>query len=134
MTLNIARRVKHVLAVDSNKKAIAYAIKNAKLNSIRNCWFEDWDVYKYLQRHKPVNKVDLVIIDPPRTGAKQIIKPLLEISPAKIIYVSCNPTTLARDIKQLLGGGYVLSKVKAFDMFPQTYHLESLVLLEKELE
>lgn len=134
LTLNIARRVKQVLAVDSNKKAIAYAIKNAKLNSIRNCWFEDWDVYKYLQRHKPVNKVDLVIIDPPRTGAKQIIKPLLEISPAKIIYVSCNPTTLARDIKQLLGGGYVLSKVKAFDMFPQTYHLESLVLLEKELE
>jgi len=131
-SLNIARKVKQVLSIDNNKKAIKFAIKNAKLNSIRNCIFEDWDVKKYLQRHKPKENQDLVILDPPRTGAKEIIKSIINISPKKILYISCNPTTLARDLKDLIKAGYNLKKIQPFDMFPQTFHIESLSLLEKE--
>jgi 23S rRNA (uracil1939-C5)-methyltransferase len=131
-SLNIARKVKQVLSIDNNKKAIKFAIKNAKLNSIRNCIFEDWDVNKYLQRHKPKENQDLVILDPPRTGAKEIIKSIISINPKKILYVSCNPTTLARDLKDLIKAGYNLKKIQPFDMFPQTFHIESLSLLEKE--
>jgi len=130
-SLNIARKVKQVLSIDNNKKAIKFAIKNAKLNSIRNCIFEDWDVKKYLQRHKPKEDQDLVILDPPRTGAKEIIKSIININPKKILYVSCNPTTLARDLKELINSGYKLNKVQPFDMFPQTFHIESLSFLEK---
>ncbi|MCH6575370.1 MAG: class I SAM-dependent RNA methyltransferase, partial [Bacteroidetes bacterium] len=126
------RKVKQVLSIDNNKKAIKFAIKNAKLNSIRNCIFEDWDVNKYLQRHKPKENQDLVILDPPRTGAKEIIKSIINIKPKKILYVSCNPTTLARDLKELITAGYKLKKIQPFDMFPQTYHIESLSLLVKE--
>lgn len=131
-SLNIARKVKQVLSIDNNKKAIKFAIKNAKLNSIRNCIFEDWDVNKYLQRHKPKENQDLVILDPPRTGAKEIIKSIINIKPKKILYVSCNPTTLARDLKELITAGYKLKKIQPFDMFPQTFHIESLSLLVKE--
>jgi len=131
-SLNIARKVKQVLSIDNNKKAIKFAIKNAKLNSIKNCIFEDWDVKKYLQRHKPKENQDLVILDPPRTGAKEIIKSIISINPKKILYVSCNPTTLARDLKDLIKAGYNLKKIQPFDMFPQTYHIESISLLEKE--
>lgn len=133
-SIQIARKVKQVLSVDNNKKAIKFAIKNAKLNSIRNCIFEDWDVKKYLQRHKPKENQDLVILDPPRTGSKEIIKSIIDINPKKILYVSCNPTTLARDIKELIKGGYNLKKIQPFDMFPQTFHIESITLLEKGLE
>ncbi len=131
-SLNIARKVKQVLSIDNNKRAIKFAIKNAKLNSIRNCIFEDWDVNKYLQRHKPKENQDLVILDPPRTGAKEIIKSIININPKKILYVSCNPTTLARDLKDLIKAGYNLKKIQPFDMFPQTFHIESLSLLVKE--
>ncbi|NIP38430.1 MAG: 23S rRNA (uracil(1939)-C(5))-methyltransferase RlmD [Candidatus Dadabacteria bacterium] len=133
-SLHLARKAKYVLGIDSNKKAIRFAIKNAKLNSVRNCRFEDWDVKKYLQRHKPAEGLDLVVLDPPRTGAKEIIKSVISLDPKKILYVSCNPTTLARDLKELISAGYKFKKIQPFDMFPQTFHIESLTLLQKELE
>ena len=92
------------------------------------------DQSKYLQRHKPAEKQELIVLDPPRNGAKEIIKSIIDISPNKILYVSCNPTTLARDVKELTGAGYKLMKIQPFDMFAQTYHIESLSLLQKELE
>ncbi|HSG32853.1 MAG TPA: class I SAM-dependent RNA methyltransferase [Thermodesulfobacteriota bacterium] len=133
-SLHLAKKAKFVLSIDNNKKAIKYAIKNAKKNHIRNCHFEDWNVGKYLQRHKPTEKQELIVLDPPRNGAKEIIKSIIEISPNKILYVSCNPTTLARDLKELTSAGYKLRKVQPFDMFAQTFHIESLSLLQKELE
>ncbi len=130
-SLPLAKKAKFVLSIDNNKKAIKYAIKNAKKNHIRNCHFEDWNVNKYLKRHKPTEKQELVVLDPPRNGAKEIIKSIIDISPNKILYVSCNPTTLARDLKELTGAGYKLKKVQPFDMFPQSFHVESLSLLQK---
>jgi 23S rRNA (uracil1939-C5)-methyltransferase len=132
-SLHIARRVKKVLGVDNDRKAIRFASKNARLNSIKNCSFEGWNVKKYLERHKPKENQDLVILDPPRAGAKEILKSIINLNPKKILYVSCNPTTLARDLKELIKCGYNLKKIQPFDMFAQTFHIESISLLNKEL-
>jgi 23S rRNA (uracil1939-C5)-methyltransferase len=71
-------------------------------------------------------------LNPPRKGiAEQVVPQIRKINPVKIIYVSCNPTTLARDLKRFKDIGYVLKKAKSFDMFPQTSNVETLVLIEK---
>ncbi len=70
-------------------------------------------------------------MDPPREGAKEIIDGLVKLGPEKIIYVSCDPATLARDLKKLTELGYKINKIRPFDMFPQTYHIETVTLLAK---
>ncbi len=82
---------------------------------------------------KSCDKFDLIVLDPPRGGAKGILKAAGKLSPEKIIYVSCDPPTLARDLRTLKEIGYRLLKIRPFDMFPQTYHIESLVLLLRVL-
>lgn len=76
---------------------------------------------------------DLVIVDPPRAGiGKEVIDYLIAMSPSQIIYISCDPATLARDARQLINGGYVPMKITPFDLFPQTYHIESISFWEKD--
>ncbi|HQJ08263.1 MAG TPA: hypothetical protein PLF54_04615, partial [Deltaproteobacteria bacterium] len=72
-----------------------------------------------------------VVLDPPREGAKDVSGYLPAIGPSRIIYVSCNPSTLARDVKLLREAGYALKNIRMFDMFPQTYHIESVAYLER---
>ncbi|MCI0480509.1 MAG: hypothetical protein L0213_02850, partial [Candidatus Dadabacteria bacterium] len=74
---------------------------------------------------------DVVVLDPPREGAKEAVPGIARLSPAKVIYVSCDPATLARDIRMFGDSGYLLKKVKPFDMFPETYHIESVSLLTR---
>ncbi|MGH7799740.1 MAG: 23S rRNA (uracil(1939)-C(5))-methyltransferase RlmD [Thermodesulfobacteriota bacterium] len=129
-SLHLAKRAKEVVGVDVSAKAIKLAKKGAEANSITNVIFDCSPSELYVEESlKRGDKFDLVILDPPREGAKEILKALGLISPKKIIYVSCDPPTLARDLKMLTEFGYKLIKIRPFDMFPQTYHIESLALL-----
>ena len=80
---------------------------------------------------KTCGKIDAVLLDPPRDGAKEIIDKLAQLSPKRIVYVSCNPATLARDAKVLLAAGYQLDSVGVLDMFPHTAHVESMALFTR---
>lgn len=119
---------KNIIGVDEVSNAIMDAKDNAKINKIPNCEFIENDVEKYLKINK--NKIDKIIVDPPRSGlAKNIIKYLVDLKPKKIIYVSCDPSTFARDIKLFENCGWKLIEVQPIDMFPQTHHIECVGVL-----
>jgi len=83
-------------------------------------------------RSAPARPVDFVLLDPPRAGAESaVIKGILDLHPKEISYVSCDPATLARDLKKLIAGGYVLDSIAGFDLFPQTHHVETVVRLTR---
>jgi 23S rRNA (uracil1939-C5)-methyltransferase len=77
------------------------------------------------------SEFDLVVLDPPRAGAREAIRGIVAIRPSAIAYVSCDPVTLARDLKELVAAGYRLESVQCFDMFPHTHHVESLAWLAR---
>ena len=101
-------------------------------------WLEDvrrGDLSKLSEKSAAVlhRHIDFVLLDPPRTGAEsRVITGVLGLKPQRISYVSCDPATLARDLKKLIAGGYTLHSLTAFDMFPQTHHVETLVHLMRE--
>jgi 23S rRNA (uracil1939-C5)-methyltransferase len=129
----IAKDCNKVIGIESVPEAIAAAQTNAKENDIQNAFFEVGDMRKvfnedFILRH---GKADLVITDPPRNGMHpDVIKQLLALQAQKIVYVSCNNATQARDL-HLMKDDYRLVRTKAIDMFPQTQHVENIVLLEK---
>ncbi len=131
IALQLAQNVKHVVGVDVVTDAIADAEANALLNGIENVTFFAGDalsVFSDIQKTFPPN---VVILDPPRKGCDPIlIEALLAVRPEEIIYVSCDPATLARDIKLLIDGGYDLVGVTPFDMFPHTVHVEAVAVLK----
>jgi len=131
-SLHLAKGAKEVVGVDVRAKAVKLAKKGAEANSITNVIFDCSPSELYVEESlKRDDKFDLVILDPPREGAKGILKALGLLSPKKIIYGSCDPPTLARDLKTLNEIGYRVLKIRPFDMFPQTYHIESLALLSR---
>ena len=115
-------------------EAIEAAKHNAKTNKIRNIEFVVGDM-KTVFNDDFINKygkADVVITDPPRDGMhKKVVEQILKLSPKKIVYVSCNSATQARDLF-LLKGKYKISRSRAVDMFPQTHHVENVVLLKKQ--
>lgn len=130
-TFEIAKIAKKVLASDVDKMAIAFAKKKAEEGNVLNVKFLPASAEKTL---KIVNdSPDCLIIDPPRKGAFDILERILEIRPKSIIYVSCEPSTLARDLKALLEGGYKLELIQPIDMFPQTFHIESMSMLKASI-
>lgn len=128
----IAGKVGKVIGIEYIPEAIADAKINTSINNINNAFFFSGDIKKVLN-NEFINihgKPDVVITDPPRAGMHEdIINTLLDILPKKIVYVSCNPATQARDIS-LLGSLYRMKKVQPVDMFPHTHHVENVVLLE----
>jgi 23S rRNA (uracil1939-C5)-methyltransferase len=127
-TLPLAVRAKEVLGIEENKSAIEDAQFNAERNGIKNCQFIQGrveDVFPDWKKGIP----DLIILDPPRRGCKTILDQVIQWKPKKIIYVSCEPTTFARDLHLFLERGYSLQKLGLIDMFPQSYHIETLGLL-----
>lgn len=130
----LAQKAKRVTGIESVKDSVENAFRNAELNSIKNCRFflgEAKDVLSSLvkENYSP----EVIVVDPPRGGMhKKVISSMLEIKPKKIIYVSCNPTTLARDLQVLAEKDYILEKVQPVDMFPQTYHIEAVAKLRKK--
>lgn len=125
-----AKLVKKVYGIELNESALESARENAKKNGLTNIEFLCGDVGKTIE--KIPEKPTLVVVDPPRAGLTlKALEHILELSPPKILYVSCNPATLARDLKILLENVYTLKAVQPIDLFPQTYHIETLCLLTK---
>lgn len=135
MTLALAEEAKKVYGVELITEAIEDAKINAEKNKIKNVDFVASDAGNWLvKKARKGLEVDRVVVDPPRKGlSKDFIQSVIEIQPERMVYVSCNPNTMARDIKMLIEGGYALEKVQPVDMFPQTYHIESVALLKKSL-
>ena len=130
ISLIASKQVKKVIGVEIVKEAIIDAKKNAKLNNIDNAEFicgDASDVFKDLVNNNV--KFSTVFVDPPRKGLdEKFINTLLELAPEKVVYVSCEPETLARDIA-LLSAKYEITKVQPVDMFPMTFHVETVVSL-----
>ena len=124
-------KVKNVISVELNSDAIADAKINAKLNEIKNVEFYNCDASDFLENLARNNKkIDAVIMDPPRTGSdKRFLNSVAKLAPEKIVYISCGPDTLARDLTYLNNKGYRAKKVELFDMFPMTKHCEVVCLL-----
>lgn len=131
----VAKKAKKVIGVESVPEAIEDAIANAAHNNISNVEFFVGDMKNvfntsFIALH---GKPDVIITDPPRDGMhKAVVEQLLQVAPAKIVYVSCNSATQARDLA-LMKEMYTVSKVQPVDMFPQTHHVENVVLLEKRV-
>jgi 23S rRNA (uracil1939-C5)-methyltransferase len=120
--------VREIEGVDSVPDAVADARANADLNNVSNCDFIVADVEEYLRKAADAGKTfNLMVLDPPRAGCHpKAISSICRIRPDRIVYVSCNPATLARDIAELAQNGYRLEKSIPIDMFPHTYHIESV--------
>jgi 23S rRNA (uracil1939-C5)-methyltransferase len=123
LTLPLAVEAREALGIEENRMAFEDAQFNAERNGIRNCHFIHGrveDVFSDWKRELP----DLIVLDPPRTGCKTILDQVVRLEPKKIIYVSCEPTTFARDLHLFSERGYSLQRLGLTDMFPQTYHME----------
>lgn len=133
MTLALAQRAKQVYGVEIVPQAIENAKKNATDNQITNVDFTVGDAGKWMVKQvKSGLSPDVVVVDPPRKGlTEQFIKAVLEVKPEQIVYVSCNPSTLARDLKIFNDGSYKIVKAQPVDMFPQTYHVECVALMSR---
>jgi 23S rRNA (uracil1939-C5)-methyltransferase len=132
LSLALARDVKKVIGLESSPLAVEDARHNAELNGLTNCDFRLANVYQGLDGLQGEGRVDILIIDPPRKGAKECIGNMVALEPAKIYYVSCDPTTMARDLALLSYSKYRLKRVQLLDMFPQTYHVECIAEIAKE--
>ena len=131
--LTMARQAGEVWGLEIVPEAIADAERNAESNKIENVHFMTGSARTGVRPLiEQAGKPDVVVIDPPRAGLSQkIVRRVLECEAKKIVYVSCNPTTLAPNAAQLVEAGYALRRVKPVDMFPQTPHIECVALLEK---
>lgn len=123
-----------VVGIESVASSIQDAVNNAGLNNIKNCDFILGDLKDRLTKNTDWfyehPKPDVVIIDPPRSGIHpKVIKEISILQPKRIVYVSCNPATQARDVKSFVESGYELEKIQPVDMFPQTFHIESVASL-----
>jgi 23S rRNA (uracil1939-C5)-methyltransferase len=133
LSLPVARHAAEVVGIDVQRATIRSANKNALHNQIKNCRFIQADVGAAVSKLLGDDEIfDLIIIDPPRQGCKEVVNSLAGLDAKRIIYVSCDPATLVRDLNSLATYGYVLQKVCGLDMFPQTSHMETIALLDKK--
>lgn len=133
ISIYISKNVKNVIGFESVDSAIADANVNKELNGIDNISFVQADLNKSIipaMLKSELPKPDIIITDPPRSGMNpKTVEDILKLQPKKVVYISCKPTTQARDIQMLVEGGYTLIKFRPVDMFPHTYHIENVALL-----
>lgn len=128
--LLIAKYVTRAVGIDSNKQAIEDAVHNTKLNHISNAVFWQGKVEDLFPEIVAKEQINTVLFDPPRKGLDpSVITSLSQMSIKKVIYISCDPITQKRDIKSLTESKYEIQKIQPFDMFPQTYHIENVIVL-----
>jgi len=129
--LPIATKARFVVGVEGNETAVAQARYNALQNNILNCDFITANLFKNIDHFDFSNaNYDKILIDPPRTGALEILPKIIDWRPKKLVYISCNPNTLARDAGVLIKAGYNLRCAGIMDMFPHTKHFEAMALFE----
>ena len=129
-TLPLSRRFKSVIGVEANPAAARFARRNLQRAGLSNARVITATVTDWF-RNTGRDQVDLILLDPPRTGAESaVIKGIMDLQPGQISYVSCDPATLARDLKKLLAAGYTINSIRGFDLFPQTHHVETVVHLQ----
>ena len=131
--LSLAARAREVVGVEIVEPAVADAIENARLNEVTNARFYAGDIRLAMRDLvEQAGRPDVAVVDPPRAGLSQkVVRRIIEAGPSRIVYVSCNPTTLAPNAAQMVEAGYRLARVRPVDMFPQTPHIESVALFEK---
>lgn len=133
IALHLAQDAGQVFGIESVKEAVRNASENAELNKLRNCRFFAGDAEQELQK-LPLEEKNptAVVLNPPRKGCeKGVLEVLCQLQPKLIIYVSCDPETLARDLKILTSSGYRIERLQPVDMFPQTTHIETVVQLQR---
>ena len=131
-SIPLAMKAREVLAIESQGSAIRSAKNNAVLAGLTNANFRKDSVHSSCMELAAKNqRFDCVVIDPPRNGAPGLAGQLATITAKRLIYISCDPATLCRDLAELTNGGFTISAIQPVDMFPQTHHIETVVLLEK---
>ncbi len=127
----LSKSVKQVIGVELNPDAVKDSIINAKKNNIKNVYFHKDDAGDFMVKLANENKnIDLVVMDPPRAGSDEnFLSSLIKLSPKKVIYISCNPETLKRDLIYLEKNKYKVGEMQPVDMFPRTEHVESIILM-----
>jgi len=126
-----SRHARQVIGVELNRDAVHDAIYNARRNAVENCRFYTGDAGRFMEELAQDRlPTDVVFLDPPRAGSDpRFLSSLLRVKPKKIVYISCNPESLARDLRVLVGGGYTVARARPVDMFPHTEHIETVCLL-----
>ena len=128
-TLPLSRQFKKLVAIESNSTAVRFARRNLQDAGLTNARVIAAGVADWF-RSASVRDVDFILLDPPRAGAESaLIKGILDLHPPQISYVSCDPATLARDLRKPFAGGYKIRSILGFDLFPQTHHVETVVRL-----
>jgi len=118
---------RNIVGIETSEKSVRFAQMNAERQGVRNTKFICGEVESVLPQKfaSQVDKIDLLVLDPSRSGCDgAVLKAIMALRPKKVIYISCNPATQARDIKYLCEGGYDLLSLLPLDMFPQTEHIE----------
>ncbi|NCS82406.1 MAG: 23S rRNA (uracil(1939)-C(5))-methyltransferase RlmD, partial [Ignavibacteria bacterium] len=135
ISIFVSKFAKEIYGFEVVQSAINDAEVNKKLNHTENVKFflaDLYDSFLNVIESQNIPQPDVIIADPPRNGMhKNTVADIIKLSPQKIVYVSCNPTTQVRDLKLFCEAGYKLIKAKPADMFPQTYHIENVILMEK---
>ncbi len=123
-----------VIGVEFNRDAVRDAVINARQNNVKKISFYQKDAGKFMcQLAEQREKVDVVLMDPPRAGSDEaFLHALCTLSPKRVVYVSCNPVTLKRDLEYLTRNGYEVKRIRPFDMFPHTEHVETVVLMSRK--
>ena len=131
ITLTLAERAKTVIGVEIVPEAVENAKRNAARNGMENVEFLCADAGQ-AARQLAGRGIDVLVVDPPRKGLDEVARDaILKMLPPRVVYVSCDPATLARDVAELCGAGYWLERAQAFDMFPRTSHVETVCLLQR---
>jgi 23S rRNA (uracil1939-C5)-methyltransferase len=132
-TIQLARRFSRVIGVEADTAAANFALENISTNHLTNIEFHNSKTESWLKSFVEAKAPppDLVLMDPPRSGAAEAITHIVGVKPSRITYVSCDPTTLARDLRTLLDSGYELTRITAIDLFPQTFHVETVAALAR---
>lgn len=131
-TLPLARKFQTVVGVEGYDKAIDYAEKNVENARLTNVKFYRETVGDWLKENsEDLKNLDFLLLDPPRSGTeKETVEIILKLQPKQISYVSCEPSTLARDLKMLTENDYSIESIVVLDLFPQTHHVETVVRLK----
>ncbi|UCD37792.1 MAG: 23S rRNA (uracil(1939)-C(5))-methyltransferase RlmD, partial [Fidelibacterota bacterium] len=138
IALTLASKAKDVAGFESVSSAVEDASRNAMLNNIYNVRFfhADLDASYFTTKgdrlRRQIPPPDVVVLDPPRAGMHpKLVREVIALNPERVVYVSCNPATQARDVRLLADGGYRLTRIQPVDMFPHTPHIENLCSLER---